>query len=130
MPGVIDDSDFDRAALAQASMSQIGDLRTKHKSQAAQDLLAPYEHRAFTRAVAQDDLPGAAATAVAIPAYTAAKALGLVKTRSSASMEEMKQAYIGLAEGLMKRKADPKEEARRKSLEKHRIRAMFTGTRG
>lgn len=107
---ILDDSDYGTAArdlLDKEKLAKMGlaDLETMRDNapKAVQDKIAPYAHRAFTRAVAEDNLPGAAATALAIPVYTASKALGLSKTRSKASLEEMKQAYIGLGEGLMKR---------------------------
>lgn len=37
----------------------------------------------------------------AIPAYTAAKAVGAVSARSPASFDEMTQGYRGLGEGLL-----------------------------
>lgn len=68
----------------------------------AQELAAPYEHRAFAREqVTENPLGGSVGLASAIPAYTAAKALGFVGSRSPASLEEMKQGYAGIVDGLM-----------------------------
>ena len=113
----------DDTDLAKMGLGQLEEMR-KGASQASQDLIAPYAHRAFARDVAKDNLPGAAAMAVAgIPGYTVgkyaaqnpspiirnspigavARALGLTKSRSRASMKEMQQAYIGLGEGLKQR---------------------------
>lgn len=114
MPGSVynDDTDIAGGAAAQdlldpkklskMGLAQLEDMR-KGAPQNVQDQVAPYAHRAFTRMVAEDNLPGAAATAVAIPAYTAAKALGLMGSRSKPSLEEIKQGYVGLGEGLKKR---------------------------
>jgi hypothetical protein len=110
MPRIVEDSDLANGAAAQdlklASMShaELYMKRAYSKSKAEQDRLAPYEHRAFAREFARES-PGKAAVSLpfAIPAYTAAKALGLQRTRSGASLEEMKQGFKGLAEGLFKR---------------------------
>ena len=68
---------------------------------ASQDILGAYEHRAFAREFAEENpIKAAASLPVAIPAYTAAKAMGLTGARSGASLEEMKQGFIGLGEGL------------------------------
>ena len=74
-------------------------------SAAQQALLGPMEHRAFAREFAQER-PIAAAVSLpfAIPAYSAAKALGIVKARSPASWAEVSQGFQGLAEGLFGRK--------------------------
>lgn len=110
MPRVVDDSDLAAGAAAQdlalAGMSH-SDLYMKRayaKTRAEQDRLAPYEHRAFAREFAKESpLKAAASLPFAIPAYTAAKALGLQKARSGASLEEMRQGFMGLAEGLFTR---------------------------
>ena len=71
---------------------------------ADQRKLAPYEHRAFAREwTADSPLVAAPSLTFAIPAYTAAKALGLQKARSPASLREMGQAYVGMLEGLLKK---------------------------
>lgn len=63
--------------------------------------LAPLEHQAFAREWTQDNpLLAAPSLAVAIPAYTAAKALGLTGARSPASLAEMLAAYRGIWQGL------------------------------
>ena len=69
---------------------------------ADQSKLGPIEHGQFTEATVRQNKAMAIPLAVAIPAYTAAKALGILKTRSPASMEEMKQAYKGIWKGLTK----------------------------
>ena len=92
-----------------------------------QKVLAPLEHRAFTKGLVSENPLMAIPMAVATPAYTAGKViakgptapgpagipynmireltrskkLGLQNTRSPASVEEMKQGYIGILEGLL-----------------------------
>jgi multidrug resistance efflux pump len=102
---VLDDSDYSEAAkdlrLAEASHSELYIQRKKLQTKEEQNKVAPYEHRAFAREFARESpLQAAVSIPFAAPLYTAAKALGLQKARSGASMEEIKQAYIGLAEGL------------------------------
>ena len=64
--------------------------------------LAPYEHQAFAREWAQErPFIATASLPFAIPAYTAAKAVGAVSARSPASFDEMTQGYRGLGEGLL-----------------------------
>lgn len=113
MTGVVDDSDLAAMGAAAQDLRLAGmshaDLYLKRayaKTKAEQSKLAPYEHRAFAREFAEESpVKAAASLPFAIPAYTAAKALGLQKgARSSASLEEMKQAFKGLAEGLLKRR--------------------------
>ena len=101
----LDDADLQAAGdLAVMGRHELQTLR-KGKGMAAQAMLAPYEHRAYAREYVQDEgMKGAASLAVAIPAYSAAKALGLTNARSPASMEEMKQGYKGIFEGLKRRK--------------------------
>lgn len=66
-----------------------------------QAVIAPYEHQAFAREFAQESpLKAALSLPIAIPAYSAAKALGLMNTRSPASWSELSQGYKGLAQGL------------------------------
>jgi hypothetical protein len=67
-----------------------------------QNVLAPYEHRAFAREQAQNKPISTAITMpFLIPGYTAAKALGLHGARSEPSLDQIKQGYTGLAEGLL-----------------------------
>jgi hypothetical protein len=63
--------------------------------------LASYEHQAFAREWAKESPTLATASLLAaIPAYTAAKGVGAVKSRTPASLEEMAAAYKGLGQGL------------------------------
>lgn len=64
-------------------------------------VLGPAEHRAFAREWTQEQPLRAVPSLLAgIPAYTGAKALGLTKARSPASLNEMAEAYRGMWEGL------------------------------
>ena len=96
--GYSDDTDL--AAMEHAEI-----MRLRGEPGADQARLAPFEHRAFAREFAQESpVKAAISLPFAIPAYTASKVLGMQKSRSPASMEEVKQGYIGLAEGLRRRK--------------------------
>ena len=102
----LDDTDIGMAAQELAGMGQ-HELQTlrKGKGPRTQARVAPFEHRAYAREYVRDHgIKGAASLAVAIPAYSAAKALGIVKARTPASLEEMKQGFIGVSEGLKRRK--------------------------
>ena len=64
-------------------------------------VLGPAEHRAFAREWTKEQpLIAAPALLASIPAYTGAKALGLTKARSPASLNEMAEAYRGMWEGI------------------------------
>ena len=66
-----------------------------------QDVLAPYEHQAFARQWTEDSpVLAPLSLTFAIPAYSAAKALGLERGRSDASWNEMLSGYRGMAEGI------------------------------
>lgn len=66
------------------------------------ELLAPMEHRAFAREWSQEDpLRAGLSLPFAVPAYTAAKAAGLMDARSPASIEEIMAGYHGMFEGLL-----------------------------
>lgn len=69
-----------------------------------QAVLAPYEHAAFAREWTRDDpLAAIPSLAVSIPAYSAAKGLGLLHARSPASLGEILQSYRGMGQGLLAR---------------------------
>jgi hypothetical protein len=76
--------------------------RARNQPGADQATLGPIQHRQFAEATVGDNKAMAVPLALAIPAYTAAKALGVLKSRSPASMEEMKQGYKGIWRGLTK----------------------------
>ena len=87
--------------LAQMPHSEL--YRMRNQKGANQGMLGPYEHRVFAREFAQESpLAAAVSLPFAIPAYSGYKALGMGNSRSPASLEEMKQAYLGLMEGLRK----------------------------
>lgn len=68
---------------------------------ALQNLIAPYEHRAFAREwTAEDPWIAAPSLAVATPAYSLAKLLSAHGGRSEPSMAEITQGYQGIWEGL------------------------------
>lgn len=65
--------------------------------------IGPMEHAAFAREWTEEQPYFAVPSLLAaIPAYTAAKYLGLFggKNRSPASLEEMAEAYRGMGQGL------------------------------
>jgi hypothetical protein len=66
-----------------------------------QNTLAPLEHRAFAREWTQEN-PWLAVPSLtaAIPLYTAAKALGFTNARSKPSLNEIRQGYAGIFDGL------------------------------
>jgi len=99
--------------LSALSHAELYLRRSRTTDPKEQEELAPAEHRAFAREFAQES-PFTAAVSLpfAIPAYTAAKALGVVSARSPASTREMSQGFIGLLEGL--------REARRESQRKRK----------
>lgn len=87
--------------LERMSHEHLYQLRGQSSDPAYQRAIAPYEHRAFAREFAQEH-PWIATPSLlaAIPAYSAAKALGLIRSRTPASLDEMVEAYRGLGEGL------------------------------
>ena len=63
--------------------------------------IAPYEHAAFAREWTQEQpLRAIPSLMFAIPAYTGAKALGLTKARSPASLRELLLGYRGMGQGI------------------------------
>ena len=62
--------------------------------------IAPYEHRAFAREVVADSPLMALSLIAGVPAYQVAKALGIARSRTRPSVEQLKQGYIGIGEGL------------------------------
>jgi len=96
--------------LTKASHSELAIAR--RAPDADQKMLAPAEHRAFAREWTRErPLLAPASLAVAIPAYTLAKTLGIVKARSPASLKEMVEGFKGIADGLKSEKA-PKPTGR------------------
>lgn len=99
---------FDPNILASMPHSTLYSMRDHNAAdRSLQELLAPYEHRAFAREWAREDpLLAALSIPFAAPAYYAGKAigqpLGLFSDATPPSLEQLKQAYIGLFEGLLK----------------------------
>ena len=75
--------------------------RQRMQPGANQQNLGPQEHQAFAREWTRDN-PWLAVPSLtaAIPMYSGAKALGLTKARSPASLDEMASGYRGMWEGL------------------------------
>jgi hypothetical protein len=113
MAAYLDDEAYGVAArdLAGMSHAELYARREKARGPGEQKRLAAYEHRAFAREFAEESpVKAAVSLPIAIPLYSAAKALGVDKVfgtdeskRTPASMEEMKQGFLGLGEGLRKR---------------------------
>ena len=63
--------------------------------------LAPFEHRAFAREWTKDSpFIAPLSLSMVIPAYAAAKAVGLQKARTAPSWAEIGQGYAGIWDGL------------------------------
>ena len=66
-----------------------------------QVLLAPYEHQAFAREVAQQNpVTGVGLGAVGVPAYQGAKALGVMGSRTGFQPDQMFSAWRGIGQGI------------------------------
>lgn len=66
-----------------------------------QNEIAPYEHQAFAREWTQDSpVIAPLSLAFAIPAYAAAKALGIEHARSKPSIASILAGYKGIGQGL------------------------------
>ena len=75
--------------------------RFSAKSQEEQNAMALEEHKAFAREWTKErPLLAPASLAIAIPAYTLAKTLGIVRARTPGSIAEMAAGYKGIYEGL------------------------------
>lgn len=75
-------------------------MRMRDQPGADQRKLAPYEHRAFAREATSENPLMALSLAFGIPAYQLAKMLGLHGSRSGVDIEQVKQGYVGVGEGL------------------------------
>lgn len=99
--------------MAGMSHSQLYLLRSKLTEQKAVDLVAPYEHRAFSREyVAENPVSGTIGMIGAIPGYQVAKAAGMTgsdEQKTGPSLEQMKQGAIGVGEGVIKAAQKPWE---------------------
>lgn len=64
---------------------------------------APAEHRAFAREWTKENpLVAVPSLLAAIPLYSIAKATGIIKARSPASVDEVAEGYRGIMEGLIR----------------------------
>lgn len=86
--------------LKQLSHADLYNLRAKYQgNQEAQDLISAYEHRAFAREAIAEDLGRTLPIAAGIPAYHLYKQV-TGAGRSNPSLEQVKQGFIGVGEGL------------------------------
>lgn len=86
--------------MSQGELLQLRDVTYKD-DKLMQELLAPYEHRAFTREATKDNKLMAAPIAAALPFYQLYKLLGLSSARTAPSLEQLKSGYRGIYEGLV-----------------------------
>lgn len=97
------------AVLAKMPWQDLMELRSKLKSKADQNAIAPYEHRAYARENS-DTAFGALQNIVATPMYTGAKvanratggALPIGGSRSDPSLAELKHGILGVWDSLAK----------------------------
>lgn len=88
--------------LATLSWDDLWDLRNRAGAdKELQNLIAPFEHRAFAREQVQENPLRALTLPVMVPAYSAYKAMGFGNTRSDPSFAEVGQGYMGIGEGLL-----------------------------
>ena len=85
--------------LANLSHSEL--VRLREQNPELQDLLAPYEHRAFAREYVTENPLRALGMVGAIPGYQLYKMTGQSGARSKPSMNQMLQGFQGTGEGLM-----------------------------
>jgi hypothetical protein len=94
---------MDNGILGSMGFNDLWRMRNAAQGKESQNAIAPYEHRAFAREATQENPLSALSLALGIPAYQLAKLLGLTDSRSDPSLEQMKQGYIGVGEGLLSR---------------------------
>lgn len=76
--------------------------QARNEPEANQRVLGPREHGAFAESVVSENPLMAVPLLFATPAYSVAKELGLLKTRSPASLDEVAEGYRGIGRGLMR----------------------------
>lgn len=95
MPGLLDPN-----YLATLDQPTLLGMRKRARTQAEQDQLAGYEHRAYARETVRDNPAMALSLLVATPAYQLAKIFGATNSRSAPSWGQMGQGLLGIYEGL------------------------------
>ena len=94
--------DLDKDLLERFKYARMRDMNMH----VPQDVSGPLEHREFVRNLAEEgNAAQMIAVGVAIPGYTALKALGVIKNaRSPASVDEIFAGYEGLYEAVSGKK--------------------------
>jgi hypothetical protein len=96
MSGLLNLTDDDLARMEHLALMQ-----ARNAPGADQSRLAPFEHRAYAREQAQRSPLSALGMLGMIPAYQLAKLLGLHGSRTGPSLEQMRQGFVGVGEGLL-----------------------------
>ena len=91
---------MEKEKLARLPHSKLLDLRKENTAPGVQELLAPYEHRAFAREEVSENPLKALPLLFMIPGYQGVKAMGLGGARTGPSLEQFKQGNIGILDGL------------------------------
>lgn len=90
--------------LSRLNQDRLLEMRKTAPNQAEQDRLANYEHRAFARETVAKDPFMAPLLAAAVPFYAAEKALPKSltgnKSRSNTSLEQVRQGFYGIGDGM------------------------------
>ena len=99
---------FDTDALDKMDWDSLHGLRTNFAgNMAAQQVLAPFEHQAYAREAVQNNPLNAIGYSVMIPAYQAAKTVGLIKPVDNnnpvtpPSLAELLHGFRGVKQGLI-----------------------------
>lgn len=90
----------EKEKLARMKHQELLTLRQHNTAPGVQEILAPYEHRAFAREEVEENPLKALPLLFMIPGYQGAKALGLGGARTGPSFEQFKQGNIGILDGL------------------------------
>ncbi len=77
-----------------------------------QNLIAPYEHRAYAREQVRDNLGKAGLMALMIPGYQAFKSVK-GRSRSGASLDQIQQGLLGVGEGALLNLMDKPEQIKK-----------------
>jgi hypothetical protein len=89
--------------LSKMEFGELSQLRTQATSQEEQNRYANYEHRASVRDEIRSNPAVIDSMPLAIPAYYVGKQAGVLKGRSEATGEQVKQAAIGVVESVAER---------------------------